>query len=227
MNLCFRLLLTLLLARCRGPLSVLDTRLTHFRVLPADLDAFGHLNSGVCFQMMDVARMDHRLRSGIWKEIRRRGWFGVVVAATIQFHRELRPLQSFFIETCWIGADDKTICVTHRRVPARAGGPAFAEAPIRTLPLRRGGGTVPAGELRAAVGNPSFPQPMAGVDTGVVARAGCLPQGANPGGTAAAGRLACVMHGRSPSRLVRSRRVTAAPTLTGHLRTDIDHGAMR
>lgn len=161
MNLWFRLLLTFLVSRSRGSFGILETCVTPFHVMPTDLDLLGHVNNGVYFQLMDLARLDFLLRTGTWTKFKSRGWFAVVAAETVQFHRELRLLQKFFIETRWIGADEKTFYVAHRIIRDRAGGPAAAEATIRALLVSRTGGTVPMSELLTAMGNPQFPQPLA------------------------------------------------------------------
>jgi acyl-CoA thioesterase FadM len=160
MKLWLRLLFTFLISRFREPCGVMDTCVTPFRVLPADLDMLGHVNNGVYFQLMDLARVDYLLRTGYWRQFKRRGWFPVAVAETIQFHRDLRLLQKFCIETRWIGVDARTFFMSHR-VSRHRGGPPLAEATVRGLLASRKGGTVPMSEMLEAAGNPAFAQPMA------------------------------------------------------------------
>ncbi len=77
-NLYLRLLLMHLTARRRGRLGIWDTARTAFRVRPHDLDLFGHVNNGRYLTIMDVARLDLLVRSGLWSRIRARGWYPVV-----------------------------------------------------------------------------------------------------------------------------------------------------
>src|SRR5262245_38207917 len=74
------------------------SRLT-FRVLPTDLDLNGHMNNGRYLTIMDLGRLDHVLRSGLWRPIWRNGWAPMLGSAAIRFRRELRLFQRFTLET--------------------------------------------------------------------------------------------------------------------------------
>jgi acyl-CoA thioesterase FadM len=76
-----------------------DGSLLTFRVLPTDLDLNGHLNNGRYLTIMDLGRLDHVLRSGLWRPIWRNGWAPMLGSAAIRFRRELRLLQRFTLET--------------------------------------------------------------------------------------------------------------------------------
>lgn len=159
MKLWFRLMLTFLISRYRAPCGLMDTCVTPFRVLPPDLDLLGHVNNGVYFQLMDLGRVDFMIRTGYWKTFQQRGWFPVAVAETIQFHRDLKLLQKFSIETRWIGVDARTFFMSQRVVRDR-NSPPVAEAIVRGLLVRRSGGTVPIPQMLDVAGNPAFAEPM-------------------------------------------------------------------
>jgi acyl-CoA thioesterase FadM len=74
------------------------SRLT-YRVLPTDLDLNGHMNNGRYLTIMDLGRLDHVLRSGLWRPIWRNGWAPMLGSAVIRYRREMRLLQRFTLET--------------------------------------------------------------------------------------------------------------------------------
>ena len=100
MNLWFRLLwlaLALLWRRKLDPRRDVS-RLT-FRVLPTDLDLNGHMNNGRYLTIMDLGRLDHVLRSGLWRPIWQNGWAPMLGSAVIRYRREMRLFQRFTLET--------------------------------------------------------------------------------------------------------------------------------
>ncbi len=105
MNLWLRLLWLLVTARWRAPLAMPDgVSILNFRVWPHDLDLSAHLNNGRYLTLMDQGRLDVMLRSGLWRELLRQKWTPIASAITIRFRRELRPFQTFRLETrllCW------------------------------------------------------------------------------------------------------------------------------
>ena len=144
MNLFLRLLLLLLTAPLRPRCDALGPTRKRFLVWPADLDVLGHVNNGVYLSMLDVARVDMMLRSGMLWSLRRRGFYPVVAAETIRFRRSLRLLQSFEVETTVIGWDEKAFLIQHHFL---RGGELVAEAVVRARFLKRAGGTVSTQEL--------------------------------------------------------------------------------
>ena len=52
-------------AMIRSNLSALESSNCNFRVLPTDLDVNLHMNNGRFLQIMDLARIDWLLRTGI------------------------------------------------------------------------------------------------------------------------------------------------------------------
>jgi acyl-CoA thioesterase FadM len=149
MNLLLRLLLLFVSAPFRERCPALGPARKRFRVWPADLDVLFHVNNGVYLSMLDVARVDLMLRSGMVSELRRRRWYPVVAAETIRFRRSLQLFQAFEVETTVIGWDDKAFILQHRFTRAEI---LAAEAVVRWRFLKRGGGTVSSKELLAAVG---------------------------------------------------------------------------
>ena len=86
----------------------MDPSVLPFRVLPNDLDPNWHMNNGRYLTIMDLGRLDHVLRSGLWRPVRENGWAPMLGSAVIRFRRELRPFQRFALETRIAGWSDTT-----------------------------------------------------------------------------------------------------------------------
>jgi acyl-CoA thioesterase FadM len=155
MNLFLRLLLLLLTYRFRPRCEPLGPSRKRFIVWPPDLDVLWHVNNGVYLSMLDVARVDMMLRSGMAGPLRKNGIYPVVAAETIRFRRSLQLFQVFEVETRVIGWDEKAFIIQHRF--SRRDEP-IAEAVVRARFLRRKGGGVSARELLDLLGK-SEPSP--------------------------------------------------------------------
>jgi YbgC/YbaW family acyl-CoA thioester hydrolase len=149
MNLFLRLLLLLFTAWLRPRCDALGPARKRFIVWPPDLDVLGHVNNGVYLSMLDVARVDMMLRSGMLGLLRRHGFYAVVAAQTIRFRRSLRLFQSFEVETKVIGWDEKAFLLRHQFLRA---GEVVAEAVVRSRFLKRKGGGVSSQELLELLG---------------------------------------------------------------------------
>ncbi len=105
MNLWFRLIWLLLTARGRGHLDIpRAASQLGFRVWPHDLDLSVHMNNGRYLALMDLGRLDVMVRSGLWRAVLKNKWTPIASAVTIRFQRELRPFQTFRLESrllCW------------------------------------------------------------------------------------------------------------------------------
>jgi acyl-CoA thioesterase FadM len=134
----------------RGPgIHIYDVAQTKFRVLPTDLDTLNHMNNGVYFSIMDVARFDLLVRSGAWSRLSKRGFYPVVTNETISFRKSLNPWQRFEIETKVAGFDAKSVYLEQRFVVA---GEIYARGFIRGRFLKRSGGSVSMKELAETLG---------------------------------------------------------------------------
>lgn len=153
----FRTLLHMLfLSRRKPTLGHYEVARTRFITLPTDLDVNRHMNNGVYFSIMDVARFDMLVRNGVFGLMRDKGWYPVVASETITFRKSLQLWQRFTIESRLLGYDERAVYVEHRLVrPDAAGVPEiYARAFIRARFLRKEGGTVPVSELMEAFGTP-------------------------------------------------------------------------
>jgi acyl-CoA thioesterase FadM len=146
MNLLLRLFLTFMLSPRRGRLHVLDRCVTPFRVWPNDLDVLRHMTNGRYFTILDLARVDLMVRSGMWPQLKKLGWYPVVTLETMRFHRSLELWDRYDVATRVIGWDDRHVFIEQAFV--RDGG-QVALGVVRARFLKRSGGTVPTSELLA------------------------------------------------------------------------------
>lgn len=145
MNLWWRTLLQFL-KRVHADASPLDVVSTTFRVLPTDLDVYGHMNNGRYLSISDLGRWDLLRRTGLWPELRKRGWYPVVASSTITYRRSLDPWRRFVIESRFLGVDGRDVFLEQRFVVR---GEVCAKLIIRGRFLQKTGGHVPMEELLA------------------------------------------------------------------------------
>lgn len=116
--------------RRRGPVGRL-----RWWVRPAYVDFNLHMNYASYLEVMELARWDWGVRSGLFT----RWWAGglrpVVGSIEIVYLRELRPLQRFVVETRAVGFDRRALVVDHRLV---SGGVVHATARLNILLLHAG-----------------------------------------------------------------------------------------
>jgi acyl-CoA thioesterase FadM len=159
MNMFLRLFWLMLIGRLRRPCPPLGPCRTPFWVIPTDLDILRHMNNGVYFSILDLARIDLMQRSGVAKQITERGWYPVVVSETIQFRKSLQLFDRFVVETVILGWDDKAFLLEQTFIRKNE---ALASAIIRARFLKRSGGSVLPTELLALTGvstnSPELPE---------------------------------------------------------------------
>jgi len=160
-NLLLRLVWLAIIGRFRSPVSVLGPCRTPFRVLPTDLDVLRHVNNGVYFSLMDLARVDLMRRAGLLAKLASRGWYPVVMAETIQFRRSLTLFQRFTIVTRVLTWDEKGILLEQR---FERRGETIARALLRSRFLSRKGGSIPTADILALADVPFSPAPELALD---------------------------------------------------------------
>ena len=149
MNLFFRLLYVFLFSRFRSAVEILGPCTTPFRVWLTDLDVLRHMNNGVYFSILDLARTDYIIRAGLHQKIDKGGYYPVVVAETGRFKRSLQPFQKFYVETRLIGWDEKAFILEQE---FKVKGQLMASAVIRARFLKRTGGSASPNEILNLVG---------------------------------------------------------------------------
>ncbi len=103
-NLYLRLLRVLLSGMIEGGSHFADTTASRFRVWLHDLDAFGHMNNGRYLQIMDVARTQWMVRTGVLGAIRRNRWTPLLGGGFIRYRHSLKLFQRYSVHSrllCW------------------------------------------------------------------------------------------------------------------------------
>jgi acyl-CoA thioesterase FadM len=148
MNLIFRMIRVLLMARHRSRVHPLDETSLSFRVWPSDLDVLMHMNNGRYLTLMDLGRADAIIRSGVRALLQQRDWYPVVASETIRFRESLPAFAQFELRSRTLGWDDKSFYL--RQLFLRRGR-VIAIGIVRIRFLRRSGGTLPAAEVASAI----------------------------------------------------------------------------
>lgn len=113
MNLYLRLIMALLRSYNSERLHYRAVTESHFRVLPHDLDAFRHMNNGRYLQIMDVARAEWMLRTGVASAIRRQRWSPILGGGVVRYRHSLRLFQKYLVRTRLLGWDKRWFYLEH------------------------------------------------------------------------------------------------------------------
>lgn len=119
MNLYLRLILTWLRNRRAEVQHYLHVARSPFRVMPHDLDAFGHMNNGRYLQIMDVARVEWMMQTGVAAQIRQHRWAPLLGGGAMRFRHSLRLFQRYEVRTRLLGWDQRWFYLEHTFVDAR------------------------------------------------------------------------------------------------------------
>lgn len=121
---------------------------SRFRVLPHDLDAFGHMNNGRYLQIMDVARTEWMLQTGVAGAIRQHRWSPILGGGVIRYRHSLRLMQHYRVLTRLLGWDHRWFYLEHAFVDQADRCVAIG---VARAGLRNGGRWVPADEVATRV----------------------------------------------------------------------------
>ncbi|MEM1143259.1 MAG: thioesterase family protein [Pseudomonadota bacterium] len=133
MNLYLRLLLTLIFGVRRERLAPHQESNSSFRVLPHDIDVFGHMNNGRYLQIMDVARVQWMLQAGVLRAMRVSRWGATLGGNLIRYRHALKLFRRyvvrtrlvhwnerwFFFEHAFIDGDGRTVATGLSRAALR------------------------------------------------------------------------------------------------------------
>ena len=155
MNLYLRLMRTIVAAWFARRIHHLSPIRSRFRVWPLDLDAFGHMNNGRYLQIMDVARVQWMLQTGVASAIRRNRWAPLLGGGFIRFRRALRIGAAYHVQTRLLGWDAQWFFLEHTFIDDENRTVAVG---ISRAALRRRGAWVPTSEVANAV-NPDATAP--------------------------------------------------------------------
>ena len=149
MNLLLRLMWILLFSRFRKACDIVGPCLTPFRVMPTDLDIFRHMTNARYFSLLDLARMDMLIRSGLAAKFRKQGWFPIVTTESMTFKKSLLLFQRFAIKSQVIGWEEKSIYILQTFIRR---GEITAQGIVKARFLKKSGGSVTPLEIFALHG---------------------------------------------------------------------------
>jgi len=138
-----------LAARRGARLALHDVATRHERVWLTEIDELRHMNNSVYLGLMDHARLDLLLRSGVWKLMRAAAIYPVVTSQTISYRKSLELGDGYDIETRIAGYDERQVYIEQRFVRA---GEVTAVAFVAGRFLRDRGGVVSMAELGEVTG---------------------------------------------------------------------------
>jgi acyl-CoA thioesterase FadM len=133
------------------------TLATRFRVLPHDIDLNGHLNNGRHFQLMDLARVEWLLRTGIARQLLRRRWRPVLASSAIHFRRELNLWEQATATTRLLGWEGHWVYLEHAILTGTGRQSALG---LVRAGFRDGGAWVPIDRLAEALPHKLAPPPL-------------------------------------------------------------------
>jgi len=111
--------------------------------------------------LMDLGRIDLLVRSGFWREARRRGWFPLVGASAIEYRRPLRVFQRYQLTTRLLGWDERWFYIEQS---FRQGEKVAAVATVKAM-IRSASGAIPPSDALAVIGasglSPALPENVA------------------------------------------------------------------
>ena len=103
----FRLFTAMQKAKSAPTLQLYETCVIPMRVSLLDTDLFREMNNGRHLTLYDIGRLVFAVRTGLWREVRKRGWAFVVAGSSVRFRKRLHPWQRYEQRTRVLGYDDK------------------------------------------------------------------------------------------------------------------------
>src|SRR5208283_1173747 len=129
MNLYFRLVLTILKALLSKQVRCDDKFVWKGRVLPNDIDAYGHMNNGRYITLLGLAAMSAVIRTGLAKSSLKRGYMFIWDQIQAQWYRPLKLFEKFTIEVRMLHCEGRNIYATGAFI--KANGKVAAEINYR------------------------------------------------------------------------------------------------
>jgi acyl-CoA thioesterase FadM len=115
------------------------------------------MNNGKYLSIMDLARLDLLSRSGFGKKMRHQGFYPVVSAETIRFRKSLKPFKKFYIQTQFLGWDEKSFFLEQTFINGEV---TYARALVIARILHKSGNKISAPDAMKAVGEDSVSPPL-------------------------------------------------------------------
>lgn len=123
---------------------------TRWRVLPIDLDLFGHMNNSRYLLLMDFARVHYLRRAGLLLPALKHRWIMPVAMVNVDFRRPLKPFERFEIITQVLSWDSRWFFMRQIFQTPDQTVPTVATGYVKTL-IRSPSGVVEPAQLARIV----------------------------------------------------------------------------
>ncbi|HUN55638.1 MAG TPA: thioesterase family protein [Smithella sp.] len=137
MNLYIRLILTVIRALLSKPVRCDEKTVWKGRVLPNDIDAYGHMNNGRYVTLLGLAAISAVIRTGLAKSSLKRGYLFIWDQTQAIWHRPLKLFEKFTIEVQMLHCEGRYIYATGAFI--KANGKVAAQINYRTCIKSRTG----------------------------------------------------------------------------------------
>ena len=145
MNLYFRLVLTIIRALLSKRVRCDENTVSKWRVLPNDIDAYGHMNNGRYLTLISLAAIEAVIRTGLLKSSLKRGYLFIWDQSQVRWIRPLKLFEKFTIEVQMLYSEGRYLYATGRFV--KTNGKIAAEIHYRCCLKSRKGEDLDAREI--------------------------------------------------------------------------------
>jgi acyl-CoA thioesterase FadM len=150
MNLYFRLVLTIIRALLSEKVRCDENSVSKWRVLPNDIDAYGHMNNGRYLTLLGLAAIDAVIRTGLLKSSLKRGYLFIWDQSQVRWQRPLKLFEKFTIEVQMLYCEGRYLYATG--IFVKKNGKIAAEIHYRCCLKSRKGENLDAREILAMDG---------------------------------------------------------------------------
>lgn len=158
MNLYMRLLVCISHNIRKPEIDLKDAMVRSFRVLPHDLDIFGHMTNSRFLQIMDVGRVQWMMRSGVAKLLFKNRIAPVIASNIVLYKRSLKPWQRYKVHTRMVCWNDDWLFVESKFINERGQCVALGCSRVRLLQQGNNFSPVTAAEMHTpGIERPAFP----------------------------------------------------------------------
>jgi acyl-CoA thioesterase FadM len=136
------------------------TCVTHWRVWPNDVDAFGHMNNGRYQVLMDLGRIHFLRQCNLMRGVVRNRWVVPVGEVHMAYRKPLRPFEGYALHTRILHWDERWFYFRQdffrRADPSRC----VATGHVKTIFVGRGGAVPTATVVRELAGRELAAPPL-------------------------------------------------------------------
>jgi len=112
MNLYFRLLIIIISSLFSKQVRCDEKTVTSWRVLPNDIDVYGHMNNGRYLTLLSLAAMGAVIRTGLMRSSMKRGYLFIFDQSQVQWIRPLKLFEKYTIEVQMVHCQGRYLYAT-------------------------------------------------------------------------------------------------------------------